>query len=232
MWQNWAVAEYKEARLKSFFRAVAGLCCLFAWSTVVAQHPAVCRVRVPTGGGSWSLGTGTLIAVNDDWQGKQVGYVLTAAHVVSGVVGQPICRFPEDATAAEDKGSVVLKATREPDLAILRIWKPKTATPVPLASALDARSEFVVAGYGGGSYAESRGRFGRLWSRGMYFGVLTTVRQGDSGGPIFTTDGHYAGCLWGCSNPGAARGETLGSTIETISEWLPKECQVCLPGGS
>lgn len=203
-------------------RVIAGIAifCVLAASALCngLAFDAVCRVRAPNGSG-YDAGTGTLIAVNET-----VGWVLTANHVISGARSEPNVTFPDGFVS----GAPIVARNPAVDLALLRIWKPK-AKPVAIAEAVPERgAKLTIAGYGGGKFEHATGYFNAFRGNGSHRGWMeiqqAQARSGDSGGPIFDESGNLAGCLWGAST-----GETVGSHVVAVREFLPAECRQFLP---
>ena len=173
-------------------------------------HPAVARIIVPERGGA-SLGSGTLVAVND-----RHGLVITNWHVVRDGNGLVSVVFPD----GFHSGATVLKADRDWDLAALAIWRPHVA-PVRLASSVPRKGEqLTIAGYGSGKFRMASGRCTQFVSpgRNLPFEMLelsAQARQGDSGGPILNQRGELAGVLFG-----AAWGRTAGSHAGRVHKFL------------
>jgi hypothetical protein len=157
-------------------------------------HPAVARIVAPERE-AISYGSGTLIAVQDDY-----GLVLTNWHVVRDGNGVVDVVFPGGFRSA----GRVLKVDRDWDLALLAIWRPPVE-PVRLAARAPRPGEpLSIAGYGSGSYRAAGGRCTQYLSpgRGLPFDMVelsTAARQGDSGGPILNERGELAGVLFGAT---------------------------------
>jgi hypothetical protein len=176
----------------------------------VRPHPAVVRVIAPEREGM-SLGSGTLVDVND-----QYGLVVTNWHVVRDATGEITVVFPDGFRS----GGRVLKTDRDWDLAAVSVWKPRVA-PVPLATVAPRPGDLLtIAGYGSGLYRAATGRCTQYVSPGNHLPyemveVSAAARQGDSGGPIFNSQGQLAGVLFG-----EGHGLTSGSYCFRVHRFL------------
>jgi len=174
-------------------------------------HPAVVRVSVADGGGSYSMGSGTLVAVH----GSR-GLVVTNWHVVRDAKAPPVVIFPDGFRSA----AVVARLDADWDLAALVIWRPR-AEPVRISDHPPRPGEpLTIAGYGSGSYRMATGRCTQYVSPGGRHGfemveLSAPARQGDSGGPIFNSRGELAGVLFG-----SAAGTTSGSFCGRVDLFL------------
>ena len=181
-------------------------------------HPAVVRITAP-GRGSVSYGSGCLVAVN-----QQHGLIITNWHVVNEAAGTITVDFPDgfESTAS------VQKVDRDWDLAALAIWRPRVA-PARLAEAAPRPGDLLtIAGYGPGKYRSASGECTQYVAPGERFPfemveVAVAARQGDSGGPIFNTQGELAGVLFG-----EGQGRTSGSYCGRVHWFLES---VVGPGG-
>ena len=173
-------------------------------------HPAVVRVIAPELNGT-SLGSGTLVAVGDDY-----GIVVTNWHVVRDATQPVIVVFPGGFRSL----GRVLRTDRNWDLAAVAIDRPDVE---PVALATDAPrtgDALTIAGYGAGTYRAATGRCTQYLSPGrrLPFEMVelsTAARQGDSGGPILNDRGELAGVLFG-----AGSGTTSGSYCLRVAEFL------------
>lgn len=185
-----------------------------AWGRVAPTahqpHPAVVRVMAPESGGA-SYGSGTLVAI-----GGAYGLVVTNWHVIRDAGGPVSVIFPDGFRST----ARVLRADRDWDLAALSIWRPKVE-PVRIARQPPQPGEVLtIAGYGSGSYRAASGRCTQYVSPGgkhpfEMVELSTAARNGDSGGPIFNTQGELAGVLFG-----AAFGRTSGSYCGRVEQFL------------
>jgi S1-C subfamily serine protease len=173
-------------------------------------HPAVVRVIAPEPGGA-SLGSGTLVDVNDD-----SGLVVTNWHVVRSARQGVLVVFPD---GFQSLGQV-LRMDDDWDLAGILIKRP-TAAPVKVASQPPQIGELLtIAGYGGGSYRAQTGRCTQYLAPSLRhpFEIVecaATARQGDSGGPIFNSNGELAGVLFG-----EGGGRTSGTYCGRVHQFL------------
>lgn len=173
-------------------------------------HPAVARIVVPEDGAT-SYGSGTLIDVRENF-----GMVITNWHVVRDATGTIEVIFPD---GFKSKARAV-KVDSDWDLAALVIWRP-TVEPVSIAAAAPRPGdELTICGYGQGMYRALTGRCTQYYAPRLDFPrhmveLDVEARQGDSGGPIFNTQGELAGVLFG-----AGEGTTLGSFGGRVEEFL------------
>ncbi len=179
-------------------------------------HPAVARITVPESDG-YSQGTGTLVGT-----GGRFGLVVTAWHVVRDAAGTVTVSFPDGFQST----ARVLKVDRDWDLAALMTWRP-TVPPVPLATTAPRPGDVLtIAGYGTGSYRAVSGRCTQYVSPSDHHPyemveLSAVARQGDSGGPIFNTEGQLAGVLFG-SDGGTTSGSYSGRVRLFLSTaWPP-----------
>jgi hypothetical protein len=195
-------------------------------------HPSVVRVIAPERSGM-SLGSGTLVSV----EGK-IGVVLTNWHVVRDAVGSVNVVFPD---GFRSPGSV-LKTDRHWDLAAIAIARPRVA-PVRLSSQAPRRGDLLtIAGYGPGRYRAVSGRCTQYYSpgRNLPFEIVElsiAARQGDSGGPIFNSEGELAGVLFGatsCTTSGTycGRVESFLASIGVDPRASPQELLATIPSPS
>ena len=173
-------------------------------------HPAVARVVVPERGGT-SYGSGTLVDVNRDY-----GLVVTNWHVVRDAAGEVTVVFPDGFRSAARP----LKVDADWDLAALVIWRPKSEPITIAARAPQPGDILTIAGYGRGSYRSATGRCTQYVAPGLrhpyeMVEVSVAARQGDSGGPIFNTQGELAGVLFG-----SGFGTTSGSYCGRVQGFL------------
>jgi S1-C subfamily serine protease len=173
-------------------------------------HPAVCRIVAPERN-AVSYGSGTLVDVRGEH-----GLVLTNWHVVRDATEKIEVVFPDGFRCA----ARVLKTDKDWDLAALAVWRPN-AEPVKLAAVPPARGDVLtIAGYGSGNYRAASGHCTQYVSPSARLPfemveISTEARQGDSGGPIFNTQGELAGVLFG-----AGQGTTSGSHSGRVSLFL------------
>jgi len=157
-------------------------------------HPAVCRVIHRLLGGIRALGTGVLV----DKEGEY-GLVITCQHLFREGLGKVTVVFP-DGEAFEAR---LVHQDRAADLAALLIARP-SAEPVRVASRPPQPGEPVQScGYGpDGRYWCNQGRVVGYSRTGQTSGWETLeltgrARLGDSGGPVFNSQGELVAILWG-----------------------------------
>jgi len=173
-------------------------------------HPAVARIIVPEEG-AISYGSGTLIDVREKF-----GMVITNWHVVRDATGTIEVVFPGGFSSK----ARALKVDADWDLAALVIWKPPV-DPVSIAAAAPRPGDqLTICGYGQGSYRCATGRCTQYYAPRLDFPrhmveLDVEARQGDSGGPIFNSEGELAGVLFG-----AGQGTTLGSFGGRVGAFL------------
>ncbi|MBM4092026.1 MAG: trypsin-like serine protease [Planctomycetes bacterium] len=189
---------------------------LFPFEPPQQPHPSVARVIVKERN-AVSQGSATLVDARD-----RFGLVVTNWHVVRDASESIHVVFPDGFHSA----ARILHMDRDWDLAALLIWRPP-ASPVSLASRAPLPGDLLtVAGYGRGTYRASTGRCTQYVapSGGHPFEmveVATTVRQGDSGGPIFNEFGQLAGVLFG-SDGGSTSGSYSGRVAQFLrAAWPP-----------
>jgi S1-C subfamily serine protease len=153
------------------------------------------------------------------------GRVLTNAHVVSGVE-EPVIETPQDGSAA----ARVVYFDPIDDLAVLAV--DGLATPaVPAAVTLPTGSDAVVDGYPFGGPFSSQGAevigvgtfdvsdiYGDSEAPRNVYTLAADVQQGNSGGPLLTTDGRVAGLVFAKSADTANVGYAM--TMEELSPVL------------
>jgi hypothetical protein len=173
-------------------------------------RPAVARIVAPEQS-STSLGSGVLVDVN-----RTQGLVLTNWHVVRDSRSAVLVQFGDGFQSA----GTVVRWDEAWDLAALVIWKPNVS-PVSIAAAAPVIGEpLTIAGFGRGPYREETGPCLDYLSPGTgypreFLELQATARQGDSGGPIFNSQGELAGVLFGQSD-----GRTIGSCSTRVREFL------------
>ena len=159
-----------------------------------------------------SLGSGTLVYATD-----QHGLIITNWHVVRDATAPVQVLFPDGFRSA----GTVMKIDEAWDLAAVGIWRPK-AQPVELAEQPPRQGEpLTIAGYGQqGQYRAVQGRCTQYVAPGEHhpyemIELSAEARQGDSGGPIFNSQGRLAGVLLG-----ARKGRTVGSYCGRVNVFL------------
>ncbi len=174
------------------------------------MHPAVARIVAP-GDGSVSYGSGTLVHI-----AGQYGFVVTNWHVVNEATGPISVHFPDGFYSL----GTIQNVDRDWDLAVIAVRKPN-AQPVRIAARPPQRGEMLtIAGYGSGQYREATGPCTQYVAPGLEFPyemveLAASARQGDSGGPIFNSQGELAGVLFGEGN-----GRTSGSYCGRVRWFL------------
>jgi hypothetical protein len=181
-----------------------------------AHWDAVVRVVCDNG----DTGSGVLIKTGDSFA------ILTAAHVVQQASGATVTfrngtRRQARALWRDAKGS---------DSAAVIIDDPGIA-PIPVAGIQPRSGDYVVAcGYGEqgkliGQMAEVQRINGTdLWMVGK-------LRSGDSGGPVFNSDGQVCGVNSASSQPGATGQENIAASTEYVSAFVTRVAGRCGPGG-
>ncbi len=181
-------------------------------------HPAVVRVKATDRDG-FSLGSGTLVDVNDDY-----GLVVTNWHVVRDAVGPIEVVFPDGFHSP----ARVVRTDREWDLASLLIWKP-AVQPVPLSTQAPRPGEKLsIAGYGSGNYKMQSGACTQYLAPapGKPLEIVelsAAARHGDSGGPILNNRGELAGVLFG--EGGGRTDGSYGGRVHQFLQLTAKDLQ-------
>ena len=168
------------------------------------------RIIVPEGDAT-SYGSGTLIDTRD-----QFGLVITNWHVVRDSKGDVEVLFPNGFTSK----ARALKVDADWDLAALVIWRPQIDPVVIAKTAPQPGDSLTICGYGQGIYRTATGRCTQYYAPRLDFPrqmveLDVEARQGDSGGPIFNSQGELAGVLFG-----AGQGTTLGSFGGRVESFL------------
>lgn len=179
---------------------------------------AVCRVRVDDGGGTSSVGSGTLVAAFADG----TGLVVTNAHVVrdrrsNQNAGEVIYLNGESSRFSVNASDDVW------DFAILEVEKaPREIPVIELQAVPPAIGEtLMIAGYVDGQLHAGTGVYtNRMAPRASMPAEWLELKpvasqQGQSGGAIFTTSGKLAGAIWGGFGSGA-NGYTVGAPCHRI----------------
>ena len=154
-------------------------------------------------------GTGFLIGSDGD-----VGYVLTAAHVIEDCgSSQIIVDFPAETRLAFKAQALVVR--EDVDLAVLTIQAPAIRP-----RRISWRSEIEgcqvrLAGFGGLGAAVSHGRVVAVHRN--HITVTVNARLGDSGGPICDVDGQAVGVLVG---RGIHDGLGYATQLSPQRDWL------------
>ncbi len=141
-------------------------------------------------------------------------FVLTCAHLFSDGVGNVTVRFSDGKTVK----ATLLDRDVIWDMAILKVPAHKGIKPAMLSTTLPKQGDVLAScGYGpNDTFKVNRGRMlgytgpGGQHTKNHWLNLTGPSRSGDSGGPIFTSDGKVAGVLWG----------TTGST--TMGPCVPR----------
>lgn len=174
------------------------------WEFKNEVHNSVFLIRLlavdENGNEGFGYGTGFIIKIETD---KEVnngyyGYGLTAAHVCgeSGTKGIDI--FYQSGEHA--KNAYVVSSNNMMDLAIIKIWVPKNAKAVPLATeAVKRGDEVEIIGYGypDTNKLEQRRFLGKVDGPKFdnAFFINHHVVPGDSGGLILNKKGEVVGII-------------------------------------
>jgi len=216
-----------------------------------------------------SLGTGTVIATRPEKDGRVTAVILTCAHIFEcgdiqcAESQKPVAEFKGMRSSAK-----VLALDWENDLCALAVYAPKGTVPMEINTKIidpDKEPNIGVAGFGGtrniyrahfgalqgytsaGYKADSPGKFvpghpsHQFVTSGNNQLLVASghLRRGDSGGPMFDTNGKLVGVFWGGDSSGSIG--TYAGTITTflgtkVSEtyaWCcppsSPSCQPCYP---
>ena len=187
-------------------RLIISLLCLLLLG---AKHPSTCRIVVPNGGGSSSVGTAAKCAEDANHD-----YVITAAHVVTDR-GRLFKNVRLQYRGLQISG-VVHGHDKTADVAVIRT--AKTRVPYKPLAKINGR-EFWAEGMVSGT---RRVRYvgGKFYSRDgkVTFTEFSGVpRQGDSGGPIRDKQGRIVAVLWG----GGMAAQTMATSATVIYQRIP-----------
>ncbi len=173
-------------------------------------HPAVARIMsVETNGASF--GSGTLVYK----QGKHA-LLVTNHHVIRDSKQEILVSFPNGFRSS----AKVVASDPTWDLAALLIWSPSIDAVQITRTAPQPGDKLTIAGYGSGRYRAVSGVCSQYVSPGLsqpheMVELKAVARQGDSGGPIFNTEGELAGVLFG-----AGWRTTAGSYSGRVKQFL------------
>lgn len=152
--------------------------------------------------------------------------VVTNAHVVAG--GEDLVVQVEG--RGRPRPATLVAFDPDVDLAVLYV-PGLDAEPLPTAGPLDDQTPVVVAGFpGGGPYVVEPGRvrgtidavgadiYGQPGVVREVYALYAELQQGNSGGPLLTTDGQVAGTVFAKSADDAQTGYALtdGQTDELV----------------
>ncbi|GAG44375.1 unnamed protein product, partial [marine sediment metagenome] len=168
--------QEQRDNLKSLLVCLLAMALLIIGSTIAnSQESSICRIWVSAGSGVRNGGTGTLVDVRHDDDGKS-GFVLTCNHIFDGHDGGISVEFPGGKTHA----ARLLGTDETNDLAALEIANP--AVPALSIGVFDPRDTFRFGGFG--TTGRLRLVTGRVestnWTKNVSF--RGGVRSGDSGG--------------------------------------------------
>lgn len=181
--------------------------------TAVAVDPAQASCRIVNRTGRLeSIGSGTLIDCTAD--GTQ-GLVLTCAHLFDEGTGEIVVTFPQ----VKSHGARLVALDRQADLATLAIGNPSVA-PATLADGAPAGS--TVRAWGFGPTGQLRNASGQIVGEADATGqvsmaIAAAVREGDSGGGVFDSQGRLVAVVWGESG-----GVTYASTGAPLRRFLQR----------
>ena len=157
----------------------------------ILSNPAVVRVEAVEGRGS-SLGSGTCIAATDQ------SLIITAWHVVRDSRGPyRINKLPATLVATDKTWDLALLVVDS------RLPSARLSNTLPKLG-----ESLTVAGFGSGDYREATGIIRQFLSPGGpepmdIVAMDAAARSGDSGGPLFGSDGTLVAVLFGSDKLGA-----------------------------
>ena len=194
--------------------------CIHAQVTAIAildtesLRKGVVRITAAPPGQSQKIGTGFIVRLE-----KDLAYIVTAAHVVSGDAQPRVQFFPQEdvsvqATVRHSEGDDEVTG-----LALLVVRGkdnlPSGLTVLTLAStsSLSGNEEILVIGHprGAGDWAILKGSVASR--KGRYMTIDANIDEGNSGGPIIHS-GEVVGLVGGVTRYG--RGVTAGSVREYL----------------
>lgn len=188
-------------------------------------------------GDSIGHGTGVVIKKKADYtkdpEKYYLGYILTAAHVLTNEANIPVqsgrLKFTFHGGSSTKNGSVVkihpkFLHDNLVDVGIAYGLVPKEVVPLEVSDEeLKTNDEVEFVGYGGGDFRYFKAKFAgaELDGRQLFF---TWAVQGDSGGPILKNGKVvgviYGGEIWIKENYLSAKGSTAKITAPTKSASL------------
>ena len=172
----------------------------------IADRTAAATVSLMSANGG-AAGSGVIVS--------KEGLILSAGHVSSAMTGDIVVLFPDGKRAKAEP----LGADFDRDAAMLRITDPGEYPFVEVAPSdpLPTNAWCVALGHPGG-YDPLRTpplRLGRVLGYGEFLITDSTVVSGDSGGPLFDTEGRVIGIH---SNIGATLGENRHVPIKVFRD--------------
>lgn len=154
------------------------------------------QVTDPTGENG--VGSSTLVCVNED---RTLGLLISCGHMFSDGHRLIVAQGPDGNTHQGD----LLELNKEAELSAIAITNPGGR---PSGVSARITNTALLAGFGQYNYQERTARYlGPLIDPQLLTASSKCEdhqfsgpsRQGDSGGPVFNTDGHLVAVIWGCS---------------------------------
>jgi S1-C subfamily serine protease len=169
----------------------------------VKPPDAVVRIVVEEKQGGPACGSGALILDRRT--------VVTNYHVVKDAKSIRIL-FP----SWDVFNCTLVKKSKSLDLAVLRMTRPASVSPLPLGSKPKTGDVLTIWGYGHGIPGSDSGRmtdtnFVDAW----LIELKAVARQGDSGGPILNSKGEYVGTLSASDNK-----ITVGTHVDAVRHYI------------
>lgn len=193
----------------------AMLAILFSGTEAYGQHPAVCRVRHSNGGGTASMGSGTLVCT----EGK--GVVLTAWHVLdSGVGVPPTCEFYNlDGQRLTVQSESIRRGPGDSAAIVIALDKVRNIEPMRIYPYEVKPGMTVYAeGYGGGRMGRRKGRVTRYFQDQLEVSLPSI--SGDSGGTVFVVDDKQIPYMLGIVSASDFSSMTVGCANRPVIAWL------------